>query len=184
MLIELNNKKIFAFADTHGKHRQLDVPADADILVCVGDVCNEGNEAQIEDFFAWFAQLPARHKLFVPGNHDIPFEIVPHLACTMVPPNVEYVEEGGLMLDDIRFYVLPVRMYMDSPIDIPYRVDVLVTHGAPWGILGGETYSCPILRDVVDEAQPRIHIFGHIHNYGGQTLQHGKTLFCNVAVTM
>ncbi|GHV69284.1 hypothetical protein FACS1894199_17730 [Bacteroidia bacterium] len=183
MLIEFNDKKIFAFADTHGKHRDLVVPVDADILVCAGDVCDAGDEAQLVDFFAWFEALPARHKLFVPGNHDLPFELVPHLARTLVPQNVEYVEEGGFMMDGIRFYVLPVRMYMYSPVEIPYRVDVLVTHGAPWGIFGEDKYSCSILREVVDEAQPRIHLFGHIHNHGGETLQVGKTLFCNVAVT-
>ena len=37
MLIEYKGHKIFAFSDTHGMYRRLDIPVDADILICAGD---------------------------------------------------------------------------------------------------------------------------------------------------
>jgi len=34
MLIKTSNKAIFAFSDTHGNHRHLQVPENADIVIC------------------------------------------------------------------------------------------------------------------------------------------------------
>ncbi|MDR0865009.1 MAG: hypothetical protein LBO74_08765, partial [Candidatus Symbiothrix sp.] len=83
----------------------------------------------------------------------------------------------------IRFYILPARWGLYAPLPLPSGVDVLVTHGAPQGILdGGKGDGCPILRKMVDLARPQIHMFGHFHSEGGESLQVGDTLFCNVAI--
>lgn len=36
-MISLNDKVIIAFSDTHGNHRRLQVPEDADIVICAGE---------------------------------------------------------------------------------------------------------------------------------------------------
>jgi Icc-related predicted phosphoesterase len=185
MTITLNHKNIFAFADTHGRHRELKIPADTDILVCAGDVCDMGNEWELQDFFDWFAEQTAKHKLFVAGNHDLPFDIDPEYAARYIPKGVAYLESGGIMLDGIRFYILPVQPWMqgiDIPAYMPQNIEVLVTHGAPMGILDEGYYGCHILRRLADEAQPNIHIFGHCHQEGGKCMTVGKTRFYNVAV--
>jgi Icc-related predicted phosphoesterase len=176
-------KRIEALADTHGKHRQLSIPVDTDILVFAGDACDAGDEMQLQDFFAWFAQQSAKYKLFVPGNHDLPFELDPEYAVKSIPKGITFIENGGVTFDGIRFYILPVRPWMHRSLDLPYRVDVLVTHGAPLGILDDNgRWGCPILRELVDDALPRIHIFGHCHQCGTQQITIGKTLFCNTAI--
>ena len=38
MIIKHNNKNIFVFSDTHGQHRDVTVPEEADIVICGGDV--------------------------------------------------------------------------------------------------------------------------------------------------
>jgi hypothetical protein len=53
MRIELNTRlgkkqQIFAFADTHGKHRQMTIPADVDTLVFAGDAC-EGSGQSVQE---------------------------------------------------------------------------------------------------------------------------------------
>lgn len=36
-MISLNDKVIIAFSDTHGNHRRLQVPEDADIVICAAE---------------------------------------------------------------------------------------------------------------------------------------------------
>ena len=48
------------------------------------------------------------------------------------------------------------------------NLDVLVTHGPPFGILdetapGKEHLGCEELLNAVKEKEPRVHLFGHIH---------------------
>ncbi|MDR1895535.1 MAG: metallophosphoesterase [Prevotellaceae bacterium] len=186
MLIKFKNlsgeeHQLFAFADTHGNHRQIIVPDDVETVIFAGDACEAGDQNQLEDFFAWFSALPAKNKLFVPGNHDLPFEFAPDFAKSMVPENVIFLENESVTLNGIRFYSLPVRPWMHAPLYLPSGVDVLVTHGAPQGILD-KGFGCTILRHLVDLAKPEIHLFGHLHFSGRQWMQEGETQFYNVAV--
>ena len=41
MLLPFKNKLIFAFSDTHGHHRDLQVPEDANIIICAGDAVED-----------------------------------------------------------------------------------------------------------------------------------------------
>jgi len=185
--IHKNNqiKRIEAFADTHGWHREYHYDSAAtDILVCAGDVCEWGDEKQLRDFFAWFAEQPTRFKLFVAGNHDLPFCFEPKYAERFyIPEGVTYIENGGVTLDGIDFYVLPARWGLQEQLPLPKGVDVLVTHCAPLNILDDNgRWGCPILHDLVCKAEPKIHIFGHAHENGQQTTTFGETDFYNVAV--
>ncbi|MDR1895940.1 MAG: hypothetical protein LBR10_04030, partial [Prevotellaceae bacterium] len=139
-----------------------------------------GDQNQLEDFFAWFSALPVRNRLFVPGNHDLPFELSPDSAKSMIPENVIFLENDGVTLNGIRFYSLPARPWMYAPLYLPSGVDVLITHGAPLGIMD-KGFGCRILRRLIDSAQPAVHIFGHAHFTGGQSAREGKTRFYNVA---
>ena len=180
-------KRIEAFADTHGNHRQYHYDRTAtDILVCAGDVCDEGNERQLRDFFVWFAAQPAKFKLFVSGNHDVPFVISPKQAASYyILEGVTFIETGGITIDGVNFYVLPVRWTIREPIHLPQDIDVLVTHGAPLNILDWNGHwGCPILRQLVEKSKPKIHIFGHSHQDGQQKVEIGGTRFYNVAVKL
>ena len=75
-MIHINNLSIFAFSDTHGRHRELQVPEKTDILICAGDAVEDnllGDE--YDDFIDWFSSFPAKWKFFVPGNHELSFEL-------------------------------------------------------------------------------------------------------------
>jgi len=74
------------------------------------------------------------------------------------------------------------RQYWDQ---IPYNLDVLITHGPPLGILdqampGGAHLGCEKLLEAVKEKKPKIHLFGHIHG-GAVTFENGVTRFVNAA---
>lgn len=58
---------------------------------------------------------------------------------------------------------------------IPEGLDVLVTHGPPYGVLdaciSGERVGCKHLKERLDrlgKAAPKVHVFGHIHHSFGQ----------------
>ena len=75
-MLSIKEQSIFAFSDTHGNHRELKVPENVDIVICAGDAVEDnlaGNE--YDDFIEWFASLPCKWKIFVPGNHELSFEL-------------------------------------------------------------------------------------------------------------
>jgi predicted phosphodiesterase len=41
VILNLNNKNIFDFSDTHGNHRALQVPEIVDIVICAGDAVED-----------------------------------------------------------------------------------------------------------------------------------------------
>lgn len=62
---------------------------------------------------------------------------------------------------------------------IPTNIDILITHGPMFQILDANKDGCPCgstsLRDHIDRIKPRFHIFGHIHEQGGQQLMYKHT---------
>ena len=68
---------------------------------------------------------------------------------------------------------------------IPEHLDVLITHGPPFGIRdqinpSAEHLGCKELRKAVDEKKPKVHVFGHAHG-GAGTLDNGTTISVNAA---
>jgi len=67
---------------------------------------------------------------------------------------------------------------------IPEDIDILVTHGPPYGIcdknLKRESTGSPSLREKVLQLKPRLHLFGHIHEAYGKREEEG-ILFINAA---
>ena len=91
MMIRYKGFNIFAFSDTHGKHKEVQIPPDTDILICAGDV--ETDEYNFARFMEWYSNIPALLRLFVPGNHDLSFDIypiadvqkqIPNLSCSFI----------------------------------------------------------------------------------------------------
>jgi Icc-related predicted phosphoesterase len=68
---------------------------------------------------------------------------------------------------------------------IPQGIDILLTHGPPFGILdrvqAGDRVGCEDLLRHVERVRPAIHCFGHIHEaYGFRKLN--GTLFLNPSI--
>lgn len=128
-----------------------------------------------------------------------------------------YLQDSGYMIEGIAFWGSPwTGRFFDWAFQIdtaaqdeeifgriPSRtqanvaIDVLVTHGPPYGIrdhvtrgqLGEHTEHAgsPALREALDRVQPRIHAFGHIHEGYGMTIIPNGTLCinaCSVGKTM
>lgn len=137
------DRKIFAFSDTHGRHRELQVPENVDIVICAGDAVEDnlvGDE--YEDFIEWFASLPCKWKIFVPGNHELSFEIgqadgtVQRMAEKGIKVLQDAIEDcDGVIIGSISHNVTIAQE------NIPADIDILATHHPPteywtkvWGV--------------------------------------------------
>jgi len=66
--------RIVLISDTHGLHRQLEVPS-GDLLIHAGDFTFYSKPPSIvSDFNAWLGLLPHRHKIVTCGNHEFLLE--------------------------------------------------------------------------------------------------------------
>lgn len=65
-----NKLRFVAISDTHSQHHSLKIP-DGDVLIHCGDFTNHGSFAEVQSFAKWFLAQPHKHKVLVPGNHDM-----------------------------------------------------------------------------------------------------------------
>lgn len=205
--------KIIFLSDTHNLHNQVQIEP-CDILIHAGDFTNMGYRGEHDNFVEWFEKQPAKHRVLVGGNHDF------HLH-TIHTPNVKFIpafdtdefkKHGIIYLEDELVSINGINIY-GSPWTpkfgdwafmmpretigymwdmIPDDVDILVTHGPPYGVLDQpwgdqEHVGCKSLLDKVKQIQPKYHFWGHIHGSYGSAYStwnnSGKgTNFYNVSV--
>ena len=190
--------RIVCVSDTHGFHKHTEVP-DGDILVHGGDCTKHGSLEDVEDFNHWLGTLPHKHKVVIAGNHDFCFQHDPAEARARLT-NATYLEDSGCEIGGLTFHGSPwtpvfwdwAFMLSEEELAakwalIPKGVDVLVTHGPPFGVLDWtnreEHAGSATLLDRLDEANPRLHVFGHIHEAAGRT-EFGGTVFVNASTQM
>lgn len=173
----------FAFSDTHGQHRKLQVPADARIVICAGDAVEDNLKgAEYDDFIAWFGALPAKWKLFVPGNHELSFELDQDDAIVrkFERAGITVLQDAVIDCGELTICAFSANAKIADE-DIPNDIDILITHCPPYGILD-ENLGSPDILNFVLKARPKWHLFGHIHATGGQQFPLGDTICKNVSV--
>lgn len=187
--------KVVAISDTHGGHDQVTVP-DCDVLVHTGDYCKYGRMGEVKSFAKWLKKLPHKNKLVIAGNHDKPVEERTAEARQIFEDaGVTLLLNEEIIIDGIKFWGSPITPTFlnwhfmkdrGAPIwkiweQIPHDVDVLLTHGPPYGHLD----LCPAypprqplpkvagcldlllkVKEIYEKSggqHPKVHIFGHIH---------------------
>lgn len=185
MRLDYKRKHLFAFSDTHGMHRKLSIPKGTDILICAGDVVSDFQEDGLSDFFDWFSSCPTQLRLFVPGNHEIIFDLCLEEARQLMPANVTLLEDSGVEYDGITFYAISSRMilqmqWLGRECGLPYKTDFLITHIPSKGILD-EDMGSEVLKQKILERQPKHHLFGHVHSKGGLYEERWNTKFDNIS---
>ncbi|MBK8255839.1 MAG: metallophosphatase domain-containing protein [Polyangiaceae bacterium] len=189
--------RLVLLSDTHGLHHRLRVP-EGDVLVHAGDFCTSGKEIQARDFAKWFLAQPHPHKVVIAGNHDRCLELDLKLGAQIFN-GATYLLDKEATVAGLRFYGSPwqpefmswsFNLARGEPLrevwaHIPVGVDVLITHGPPFGILdrtvSNQAVGCEELRKAIDRVRPRLHVFGHIHEGAGSHVEPG-TLFVNASV--
>jgi len=178
--ITYKQKSIIAVSDTHGRHGELHIPP-TDFLIHCGDACTDGNKSQLDNSFRWFALQPARHKLFIAGNHNLPFDLEPEEAINMIPPEIVYIENRKVIIEGIVFYSVAARPWLHELPDTKGEIDFLLTHGPAYSIVDLGV-GCHKLLSYVRQTPPAYHLFGHIHELAQQDQKTKETTFFNVCI--
>ncbi|HXI19444.1 MAG TPA: metallophosphatase domain-containing protein [Gemmatimonadales bacterium] len=198
--------RLVLISDTHGLHRQMPALPAGDLLVHAGDLTAAGTLEQVAEFCSWFGGLPHSHKVVIAGNHDFAFERDATRAEALIPDGVTYLRDAGVTIEGLRMWGSPWQPWFQDWAfnlrrgpelaakwaQIPEDVQVLVTHGPPYGVLDRTLGPPP--RRVGCEAlaarlpaltRLRLHLFGHIHEAYGRVERDGRTSvnasICDVA---
>lgn len=182
--------KIWHISDTHTFHGLLQVPKGIDLVIHSGDCSNPRdpyiNEYEVKDFIHWFKELPIEHKIFVAGNHDTSIENKLVKKIDFSGYNIHYLENDYVTIEGIKIFGSPhtpefggwafmkARHKLDRIWDkaIDDDTDIIIVHGPPKGVLDksydrkGNMESCgdKSLLNKVNKVQPKLMLFGHIHN--------------------
>lgn len=195
--------RVVAVSDLHG---MLPPIPPCDLLLLAGDLCPLGNhrpayQAEWLDttFRRWLTGLPAGRVIGVAGNHDFVFEQRPDLVPADLP--WVYLQDSGTTWHDLSVWGTPWQprffdwaFNLDEPellqrwASIPAGTDIVVLHGPPHGYGDGAARSggavehtgSPGLLARLQVIQPRLAVFGHIHEGRGEW-RLGRTLLANVS---
>ena len=185
MNLLINSQLIFAFSDTHGRHRSLQVPERVDIIICAGDAVEDDLQGgEYDDFIEWFSSLPASWKIYIPGNHELSFELdrAHRIVDMMKSKGITVLQDAIEDCNGITIGSISHNAAIDEE-DIPTDIDILVTHYPPYGILDEGMGSAEILNFVL-HSQPKYHLFGHIHSTAGLEHVFGNTICANIATKL
>lgn len=189
--------KLIATSDTHFAFSQELIPS-GDVFVHAGDFMYSGYPGEWYPILESFRRTPHKHKLLVPGNHDIFFQ-------GFTGPCLQEMREAGVYcltptkpkteIDGVRFGGCPFvtnlpnwaynadENFIWDYLDDLGRVDVLICHSPPAGILDGKNYGVKAIRKYIHKYEPEVVICGHVHENGGEKRKVGKTQVYNVAMT-
>jgi Icc-related predicted phosphoesterase len=182
---------ITIISDTHTKHHHIPkehLPG-GDMIIHCGDISSRGYREEVRLFLEWFTDLDSyTHKVFIAGNHDFFFEENPLQSTELVQeyPNIIYLQDNMVEIEGVKIYGSPwqpefYNWAFNLPRNgdklkekwkaIPENIDILITHGPPFGCLDktiqGQSVGCEILTEEIKRINPIIHCFGHIHySYG------------------
>lgn len=200
--VPVKTVKLCAISDVHNQFTKLEIP-NCDLLVVAGDITNVGEYEQIVDFNNWCAGLKGDgvvdEVVCIAGNHDLTAAHDPETWRNLLT-DVTYLQDESCEVLGLRIYGSPwtpsffrqhwvfnadrgeeIQQYWDK---IPAGLDVLITHGPPYGGLDRTDYmqrvGCADLTRVIYEKKPRVHVFGHIHSGYGMGMM-GNTVLMNAA---
>jgi Icc-related predicted phosphoesterase len=198
--------KIVAVSDLHGT---LPTIPSCDLLLLAGDltpVTNHDVSFQAQwlatEFRRWLEGQPARKIIGIAGNHDFLFEQRPDLVPQDLPWT--YLQDTLIDWEGLTIYGSPWQpWFFDWAFNlqeaelkekwdlIPAGVDILVLHGPPYGYGDGVPSSrapggvrrcgCLHLLSRIQVLQPRLAVYGHIHEGRGEW-RLGDTVLANVTL--
>lgn len=153
--------KVVCISDTHGRHKKLNIP-ECDLLIHAGDLTPKGEIPMLESALNWLSKQPAKHIVFIAGNHDRCFQDNPnHVKNHIIdklPFHMTYLEAGSYAHEDsvivngLKIWGSPwtpyfynwaynfperdlgymARKHWDM---IPSDTDIVISHGPQHGIL-------------------------------------------------
>lgn len=194
---------IDCISDLHGEYPELE---GGDLLIIAGDLTASDKPIQYECFFDWLGKQQYKKKIFISGNHDNQAmsqfdwgENVEYLYDSGT--QFEGLKIWGSPWS-LWFYGINPHCKAFTATDrqlnkeyelIPDDTGILITHSPPYGIfdkiqrnpwrhdLDDDLHvgSVSLRNHVMMRVKPKLHVFGHIHEGGGNILDTNVTKFIN-----
>jgi len=189
--------RVVLISDTHGRHRELGSLPKGDVLIHAGDFTTyhkHGSRETILEFDRWLGeQKQFATRLVVCGNHETYLDEGGDSRPSYELKNAQWLH-GNIIktASSLCVYGAPYRPRRGccyraeafgrsqgflsnvwKSIKHEALIDIVVTHGPPFGVLDvekvghiGDWY----LLKRIQEAQPSLHVFGHVHGTHGARL--------------
>lgn len=190
---------VVCISDTHNSQPEL---PPGDILIHAGDLSQSGSFSEIQKVLDWIKRQPHQHKFVIAGNHDLLLDPDQDAASATSQSSIirEKLDWGDIIYLQDTLHVVTcangrrLRVFGSprSPKNgnwafqyprssnvwsgiIPSDVDILITHAPPRSHLDLLHLGCIHLLRELWRIQPRLHIFGHIHEgHGTEWLSFGQ----------
>lgn len=192
---------------THGHYPELE---GGDLLIVTGDLTARDTSDEHLRFLQWIESQKYRKKIYISGNHDNLLQnLYPEKEVLCRENNgVTYLCDSGTEFEGLKIWGSPwtstfegmnphcMAFTCDTEEDleskwalIPDDIDILITHGPPYGILDGipNEYdgtmfyvgSSSLREHVMARIKPKLNVFSHIHECGGKLVDTVVTKFVN-----
>jgi len=186
--------KIIALSDTHKKHEYMKLE-ESDILLHTGDYSDSRFTMRKDflNFVKWFEKQPAKHKIFISGNHDfMTYKNKEESLRIIENSGLIYLEDNSITIEGLKIHGSPWTppfynwAYMKEESDLlelyertlENDIDILMTHGPAYGILdkvfkySQHVGSKSLKAKIKNLKNLKLHIFGHIHEaYGHRRIK-------------
>lgn len=190
------NMKLAIISDTHRCHAEYEstlISADADLLIHAGD-SDCFDERTTFSFLSWCRKVSSSFRygsLITFGNHDaFVQENLSEIRRFLEGSNVRIVINESIEIANHRFWASPYSLphgqnwsaFTASESDleklwmqIPLNTDILVTHCPAFGVLDNSYGSHSLAARVSRLQNLKVHIFGHIHESHGVSMNGNLT---------
>ncbi len=186
--------KLVITSDTHGIVPLENVP-DGDVFIHCGDCLKYGRLPEVHKFRAEMGALPHKHKILVPGNHDLAIEGFPAPTLAFEEFGIDLLINREITIEGWKFYgtphvptfgdwafMKPEETLKDIYDQIPLDTNVLITHGPCKAILDDGLGSVSLYKRFLELKSLRVHCFGHIHEgHGLFHFEHNDVTCINAA---
>lgn len=196
--------KIALISDTHCQHSKITenlLDNSPDMIIHAGDATNVKdsmmNMMEMDIFYKWFSLFRNTKTIFVPGNHDV--SIGRGLFDYSKYYTVKTLINDMVEVEGVKIWGSPYTpsfgqgwAYNQSRSslgqfwekNIPEEVDIIITHGPPYGVLDltinktkkdWERVGCKGLMKTIEKRKPKLVVFGHLHDEDDKMIKNNGT---------
>jgi len=200
--------KIDCISDLHGFMPDLE---GGDLLIVAGDLTERDTGNDWMSVCIWMMNQKYKKIIVVAGNHDnsLMWNKTCVVIDEDHDTKIQYLCDSGTEFEGLKIWGTPwtksfkgmnpkcKAFTLDTEEDldekwklIPSDIDILITHEPPQGILDQVRYyeSCihvgskSLRNHVIGRIKPKLHVFGHIHEFGGRMVDLTIIKFVNASI--
>ncbi|KAJ6024655.1 hypothetical protein N7540_005452 [Penicillium herquei] len=186
-----NPVSVVCISDTHNCQLEVQIP-DGDILIHAGDLTQSGSFQELQAAITWLNSQPHHTKIVIAGNHEMLLDSAwddssgraASERAKLDWSDIIYLENEQAIIScpngrRLNVYGSPYSARHGNwafqyprnkdiwASSAPDEIDILITHGPSLAHLDLLKLGCANLLQALWRVQPRLHVFGHVHEGAG-----------------